>query len=148
MTDSKLKWLGLLRHGPDNNVAIAVFVTCIVVLILHHVTFLQIPQNYVWIPWALGVYSIILVLRRGMSNLYVRWKRRPCAFSKLTQQQQNFLISKVESGVNWIDSEQLFSYQWSRDLREKNYIKVGSMFIDTITNSGWNNVEKFLRSKE
>ena len=147
MSDSKVKWLGLLRHGPDNDVAIAVFFACIVVLILHHGAFLQIPQHYVWVPWTLGVFSIILVLYRGISKLHVRWKRRPCAFSKLTERQQEFLINRVTSGVNMIDSEELDGYRWYEELKELNYIKVVGISADEITNLGWKKTEKVLSSK-
>lgn len=147
MADEKLHWLEVIKKGPEGPVLVALSGTCLVVGGLHHYGLVTIPQQWLLLPWTVGPFSILLLMARGALRCHDARKKSPCAFSKLTQEQQQILIRKVQSGSRQIENEHVYHMNWFKELVRLNYIEY-SAYYSEITDKGWKEVEKHLARKK
>lgn len=147
MTDTRLKWLEVIMRGPEGPVLTAALGACLVLLILHNCSVVTLPQNMLWVPWSIGSFSFLLLTSRGAILAHGAWKKRPCPFSRLTQDQQQFLIQQVRTGSTQMKTEHLYHLNWFKELKRLNYIDSGA-YYSYISAKGWKEVERHLAHRK
>ena len=117
-------------------------VSCWITLGFRASGFLTIRSSALWILFLAGALPLCLLIARGIDIWYKILKERPCKFSKLTKEQQEFLIGQVKTGDRFIyGSDEFSSQHWYKELRDLNYI--GS--YDHISRRGWKKVEEHMK---
>lgn len=119
---------------------------CWIMVGFHACEFLTLPSNAYWTVSLVGTLSSCLLIFRTVDTMHKSLKHRLCKFSKLTKQQQEFLIGVVRSGNRSIDTERFFSMNWFQELEDLGYIEdVGVAFVAYVTRQGWKRVEDHMK---
>lgn len=135
------RWLGAIDKVSWWVLA-GVAAGCWITFGFHTYEFLIMPNNALWPVVLVGAVSSCLLITRGIAVIHKKLESRPCKFSKLTKDQQEFLIGRVRTGDRFIRHSDRFSSQhWYRELISLKYIGI----YDHISRQGWKNVEEYIK---